>query len=69
MNTYGEVEVSGQLHAPAALPPGTHSISRVGPRTSLEDTEKRKFFPLTGLELWHLNYSARSQLLYQLRYP
>jgi hypothetical protein len=40
------LEVSGQLHAPPALPPekehpGTHWIGRwVGPRAGLDDTEK-----------------------------
>jgi hypothetical protein len=38
--------VSGQLHAPAALPPsGTHCIGGwVGPRTGLHDVERRKIF-------------------------
>jgi hypothetical protein len=48
--------VSGQLHAPAALPPGkapgTHFIGGwVDPRTSLDNMEKWKFFTLKGLEL------------------
>jgi hypothetical protein len=60
MKTYGSprhyLEVSGQLHAPAALPPGnspgTHFIGgRVDPRAGLDDMEKRKFFTLPGLEL------------------
>jgi hypothetical protein len=35
------MEVSGQLHTPAALPPGTHSIgSWVGPKAGLEPIEK-----------------------------
>jgi len=42
------MEVSGELHAPAALPPresapGTHSIGRwVGPRAVLDKVVKRK---------------------------
>jgi hypothetical protein len=48
--------VSGQLHAPAALPPerapGTHWIGGgVDLRASLEDVENRIFFTLPGLEL------------------
>jgi hypothetical protein len=51
------VVVSGQLHVPAALPlgkepPGTHWIGGlVGPRTGLEDVEKRNFLNLPVLEL------------------
>jgi hypothetical protein len=68
MKTYGGVDVlthiflisalvGGELHAPAALPPGkeptdTHWIGGwVGPRASLDDVEKRKFLILPGLEL------------------
>jgi hypothetical protein len=48
--------VSGQLHAPAALPPGkrpgTHFIGGwVDPRAGLDDMEKWKFFNLPGLDL------------------
>jgi hypothetical protein len=48
--------VRGQLHAPAALPPGkspgTHFIGGwVDPRAGLDDMEKWKFFILPGLEL------------------
>jgi hypothetical protein len=49
--------MSGQLQTPAALSPigeralGTNWIgSQVGPRTGLENVEKRKFLPLQGLE-------------------
>jgi hypothetical protein len=57
--------MSGQLHTPAALPPGkipdTHWIRCwVGPRTSLDDAEKRQFLPLPGLELRLLGRPARS---------
>jgi hypothetical protein len=39
--------VSGHRHAPAALPPDTHSIGGwVGPRAGLDDVEKVKFFNL-----------------------
>jgi hypothetical protein len=48
------VEVSGQLHAPAALPPEktprTHWIGGwMDPRSSLDDLEKRKFLTPLGL--------------------
>jgi hypothetical protein len=49
--------VSGQLHAPAALPngeraPETHWIGGwVDPSAGLDDMEKWKFFTLPGLEL------------------
>jgi hypothetical protein len=51
------LEVSGTLHAAAALPPGvcapgTHWIEGwVGPRAGLDDVERRKFLTLSGLEL------------------
>jgi hypothetical protein len=36
------MEVSGQLHAPAALPPGKEQEDRVGPRAILDVVAKRK---------------------------
>jgi hypothetical protein len=68
------MKVSGQLHAPAALPPGkqppgTHWIGGwVGPRACLDDLDKRKFLTLPGLELRPFSRPARSQSLYRLRY-
>jgi hypothetical protein len=51
-------------------PPGVHWIGGwVGPRTGLEDMERRKVLPLPGLELRPLDRPARSQSLYRLRYP
>jgi hypothetical protein len=47
----------------------THWIGWVGPRTGLDDMEKRKFLTLPGLELRPLSRPARSQSLYRLRYP
>jgi hypothetical protein len=41
----------------------------VGPKTGLDDLEKRKFLTLPGLELRPLGRPACSQLLYRLRYP
>jgi hypothetical protein len=41
----------------------------VGPISSLDDGEKRKFFTLPGLELRPLGLPARSQSLYRLSYP
>jgi hypothetical protein len=63
--------MSGQLHAPAALRRGkTHWIGGwVDPRAGLDDMEKRKFLTLPGLELRPIGRPARSQSLYQLRYP
>jgi hypothetical protein len=49
--------VSGQLHAPAALPPGERAPGtqwiggRVDLRAGLDDLEKRTFLTLPGLEL------------------
>jgi hypothetical protein len=69
------MEVSGQLHAPAALPPGkeppgAHWIGGwVDLRAGLDDLEKRKFLALPGLELRPLGRPVRSQSLYRLRYP
>jgi hypothetical protein len=46
--------MSGQLHAPAALPPGERATGTswiggwVGPRAGLDDMEKWKFFTLPG---------------------
>jgi hypothetical protein len=69
------MEVSGQLHAPAALLPGERSLSIrwiegwVGPRAGLDDVEKRKFLTVQGLELWPLGRPAHRQSPYRLRYP
>jgi hypothetical protein len=41
----------------------------VGPRTGMDAVEKRKFFPVSGLELQPLYRPARSQSLYRLSYP
>jgi hypothetical protein len=41
----------------------------MGPRTGLDDMEKRNLFPLPGLELRPLSHTARSQSLYRLKYP
>jgi hypothetical protein len=41
----------------------------VGPRTGLDDVEKRKFLTLPCLELRPLCSPARSQSLYRLSYP
>jgi hypothetical protein len=64
--------VSGQLHSPAALPPGekapgTHWIGGcVNPRAGLDDVGKRKFLTLPGLELRPFGRPAHSQSLYRL---
>jgi hypothetical protein len=67
--------VSGQLHVPDSFTPGerapgTHWMGGwVGPRTGLDDVEKKTFFILPGLEHRPLRRPARSQSLYRLRYP
>jgi hypothetical protein len=71
------LEVSSQLHAPAALPqekdpppPDTHWIgSWVDPRTGLDDVEERKFLTLPGLELRSLGRPVRTQSLNRVCYP
>jgi hypothetical protein len=58
--------MSGQLHAPAALPPGeraldTHWIGGwVHPSAGLDDLEKLKFLTPRGLELRPLGRPAHS---------
>jgi hypothetical protein len=65
----------GQLHAPAALPPGERAVGThwiggwVDPRVGLGDVEKRKFLTLPALELRPLGRPAPNQSLYRLRYP
>jgi hypothetical protein len=69
------MEVSGHLHAPAALPtgesaPGTHWMGDwVNSRVSLDNMEKKKCLALPGHELRSLDRPASSQSLYRLRYP
>jgi hypothetical protein len=54
---------------PGERTPGTYWIGVwVGPRTGLDDVEKRKFTTLPGLELRPLSRPASSQSLYRLRY-
>jgi hypothetical protein len=77
MKAYGGVDV--QIHAflTLALVGGEWSASRpcthftagwVGPTTFLDDVKKRKFLPLTRLELRPLDRPTRSQSPHQLRY-
>jgi hypothetical protein len=55
---------------PRKSAPLTHwTGGRVGPRSGLDDVEKRKFLPLPGLELRSLSRPNRSQSLYRLSYP
>jgi hypothetical protein len=69
------MEVSGQFHAPAALPagkepPSTHWIRGwLDLRAGLDDMEKWKFLVPPGLQLRPLGRQASSQSLYRLRYP
>jgi hypothetical protein len=68
------LEVSGKLHAPAALSPGGSAPSThrtgcwVDPRTGLDEVEKRIFLTLPRLELRPLGRQAPSQSQYRLRY-
>jgi hypothetical protein len=67
------MEVSDQLHAPAALLRGKNSgIHWIGgwvdPTAGLV-VVKLKFLSLPGLELRPLGRPTRSQSLYRLRYP
>jgi hypothetical protein len=43
------MELSGQLHVPAALP-SVHWTCWAGPRDGLEAVAKRRFVPLQGVE-------------------
>jgi hypothetical protein len=60
------LEVSGQLHAPVALPleksPSTHWIGgRMDLRAVLDNMEKWQYFTLPGLELRLLGLPTRTQ--------
>jgi hypothetical protein len=55
---------------PGESAPGTHWTGGwVGPRTGLDDVEKRKFLTLPGLELLPLSRLPHSQSLYRLHCP
>jgi hypothetical protein len=55
---------------PGCFTPRTYWIGGwVGPKTGLDDVERRKILPLPGLELLTLGCPGRSQWLYQLCYP
>jgi hypothetical protein len=41
----------------------------VGPRSGMDDVEKRKFLTLPEFVLWHVGRPAHSQSLCRLRYP
>jgi hypothetical protein len=77
MKTYGEVDVQIHVLLISVLVGGEWSASRRGhftpggksPRTGVDDVERTKILPLTGLEFRPLGRPARSQSLYRLRYP
>jgi hypothetical protein len=56
--------------SPGESAPGIHWIGgSVGPRTGLDDVERRKILPLPGFELRSLGRPARSQSPYWQSYP
>jgi hypothetical protein len=69
------MEVSGQLHAPAALPLGKEPPVSIGQeagwvsKAGLDDMEKRKFLALPGPKLRTLGHPAGSQSIYRLCHP
>jgi hypothetical protein len=71
------MEVSGQLHAPATLPPGKEPpppryqfyMRLGGPQSRSGIRGNEKILAPTGLELRPLCRPARSQSLYRLCYP
>jgi hypothetical protein len=62
------MEVSGQLHAPAALPPGKDPLVPIGgPQIRSERGGLEKKFPAPpGIEPQNLDRPARSPALYRL---
>jgi hypothetical protein len=80
MKTYRKVDVYIHVYLTSASRPGrftpieratsTHCIGGyLGPRTGMDDVERRKILPLPGLEFRPLGRPARSQSLYRLSYP
>jgi hypothetical protein len=59
--------MSSQLHAPAALFLGKEPLvprgGWMGPRTGMDDVERRKILPLPGLELWAIPAPIYSLLM------
>jgi hypothetical protein len=54
---------------PKPTAPNTHwKGGWVGPRSSLDDMQKKKFMAVQGIELQSLCRAAHSQLLYRLHY-
>jgi hypothetical protein len=82
MKAYGGVDVWIHIFMTSALVGGEWSASHpgrftpdkhwiggwVGPRTGLDDVERRKISPVTGLELRSLGLPARGQSIYRLHY-
>jgi hypothetical protein len=82
MNAHGGADVYIHVFSTSALVEGERSASSpgrftpstqwkvgwVGPRTGLDEVEKRKILPLPGLKLRPLCRS-HCQSLYRLRYP
>jgi hypothetical protein len=62
------VSFTPRLLYPRAKSP-RHPLYWMGRRAGLDEVEKRKFLTLSGLEFRPFGRPARSQSLYQLRYP
>jgi hypothetical protein len=58
------MEVSGQLHAPAALPPGKEPLVSIGQEAGWAPEP----FWTPGIEPWNPDRQARSPAQYQLTY-
>jgi hypothetical protein len=65
------MEVSGELHAPAALPPWKEPPvpTEYDPRGGMDEVEKRKFLTPPRLDHRPLGHPARSQSLYHRAIP
>jgi hypothetical protein len=64
------MEASGQIHVPAALPPGNPLDRRLGgPQSRPERGIEKNSQPLPGIEPRSSDPPAGSQSLYRLSYP
>jgi hypothetical protein len=63
----GSNSIPGRFIPGERVPSPHRAGGWVGPRTGLDEIEKRQSFPLPELELQPLDRPARSHSLYQLR--